>query len=88
MVNIQLKRSGGQLAKTLQASRELDMDEAAIIKKLKALAPADNPQARDELYYTIVINKKESFPVDPALIKGSLKKVIADLEKQLKVADE
>jgi hypothetical protein len=83
MIQLQLKRSGGQLGKSLRASREVDMDEAAVIKELKAMAPVTNPQARDDFHHSISVNGGESFPIDTSLLKGNLKKIITELEDDL-----
>lgn len=88
MIKVQLKRSGGMLGKTLQSSAKVDMDETEIIKKLKAVAPAKNPYARDEFYHSITVNNKKTFPVDMAMVKGNLKKIIEGLEDDLKIDDE
>jgi hypothetical protein len=85
MVTIQLRRSGGQLGKTLQATHQIDIDEEDIIEKLKAVAPVNNPDARDDFYYSVTINKKKAFPIDITLLKGGLKKIISTLENNLKV---
>ena len=84
MTKIELKRSGGLLGKSLQAARQVDMDEHAIIKKLKNIAPADNPYARDDFYHSITINENQTFPIDMGLLKGALKKIITELEGDLK----
>jgi hypothetical protein len=88
MITIQLKRSGGQLGKTLQATHQVDMDEEEIIKKLKAVTPVSNPQARDDFYYSIIVNRKKTFPIDRTLLKGKLKKIVEELEDDLKVDGE
>lgn len=85
MISIQLKRSGGQLGKSLTAKRDVDLEEADVVKELKELAPAANPQARDDFHHSISINGGESFPVDMSLLKGNLKKIITGLEDDLKV---
>ena len=88
MIKIELKRSGGLLGKSLQAARQVDMDEEAIIKKLKSIAPVDNPYARDDFYHSITLNGKQSFPIDMGLLKGNLKKIITELESNLKSEEE
>ena len=85
MIKIELKRSGGILGKSLQADAEIDMPEEAVIKKLKAFAPVDNPDARDNFYHSITVNENQTFPVDMNLLKGKLKKIVTELEANLKV---
>ena len=85
MISIQLKRSGGQLGKSLHATRDVDLEEADVVKELKQIAPAANPQARDDFYHSVSINGGESFPIDMSLLKGDLKKIITGLENDLKV---
>ncbi len=84
MISIQLKRSGGQLGKSLSASREVDLEEGDVVKQLKEIAPVANPQARDDFHHSISINGGESFPIDMSLLKGNLKKIITALENDLK----
>jgi hypothetical protein len=88
MTKIELNRSGGMLGKNLQAARQVDMDEEAIIKKLKDIAPVDNPYARDDFYHSITINENQTFPIDMGLLKGKLKKIITELEGNLKVKEK
>jgi hypothetical protein len=84
MVHIKLERSGGQLGKSLQASKQVNIKEEDLIKKLKAIAPTDNPYARDDFHHTIVVGKKK-FLIDMALLKGNLKKIVEELEENLKI---
>ncbi|WP_276132502.1 hypothetical protein [Polluticoccus soli] len=84
MVKLQLKRSGGLLGKTLQASGSYDVDEKEVIEQLKALAPVEDKRVRDELYYSITVNDGEAFYVDATQTKGRLKKIIEELEGKLK----
>jgi len=84
MTKIELKRSGGLLGKNLQATRQVDMDEDAIIKQIKDIAPVDNPYAMDYFYHSITINESQTFPIDMSLLKGKLKKIVAELEANLK----
>jgi len=88
MMKIELNRSGGLLGKKLQAASEVDMDEETVIKKLKELAPVENPYARDDFYHSVTINENQTFPVDMALLKGKLKKIITELEANLKVKEK
>jgi hypothetical protein len=85
MIQIKLERSGGQLGKNLQAKTQIDMKEEVLVKKLKAIAPLENPYARDDFYHNIIINGKKTFPIDMALLKGSLKKIVETLEENLTV---
>lgn len=84
MTTIQLKRSGGQLGKMLTATKDVDMPEEEIVNKLVTAAPQKNALARDEFYYSIVINNR-TYPIDRSLLKGGLKKIVDDLENNLKV---
>jgi hypothetical protein len=86
MIQIQLKRTGGFMGKAMQVSREVDMKEDALIKKLTKLAPVENPMARDDFNYSIIINGEKTFPIDMTLIKGSLKKLLQEMEENL-IAD-
>lgn len=85
MTTIQLKRSGGQLGKTLRSTLQVNMDEEELIEKLKAAAPENNPNERDALYHSVTINKKKTFPIDMALLKGNLKKIVSELEDKLQI---
>ncbi len=85
MVHIKLERSGGQLGKSLQASTKIDVKEETLEKKLKAIAPKENPYARDDFYHSITLNGKKTFAIDVTLLKGSLKKVIENLEENLTI---
>lgn len=85
MIKIELTRSGGLLGKSLQSVTEVDMDEETVIKKLKNIAPVDNPYARDDFYHSITINEQQTFPIDMGLLKGKLKKIITELEGNLKI---
>jgi hypothetical protein len=87
MINIKLERSGGQLGKNLQSSKQVNAKEEELIKKLKTFAPSQNPYARDDFNYNIIIGKK-AFPIDMALLKGSLKKIVAELEENLIVNND
>lgn len=71
------------LGKTLQASASFDLEESAIIDQLAKSSPANNPNLRDAFSYRLSINKGEPISFDPALLKGSLKKVVGTLEDQL-----
>ncbi len=82
MINIKLERSGGQLGKSLQAHTQIDIKEEELVKKLKTFAAIENSSARDDFRYSIVIGKK-TFPIDMALLKGSLKKIVETLEENL-----
>lgn len=84
MITIQLKRSGGMLGKTLQASGSFDMEEAAVTKQLQSLTIESNTQMRDGFSYSISINDSNFLPVDPTQIKGPLKKILSGLEDDLK----
>jgi hypothetical protein len=86
MTHIQLKRSGGQIGKTLQSSMDIDMDEKDLISGLNQFAPVKNPLARDEFNYYIVVNGNKSFPIDIAQLKGRLKKIVNKLENDLRVS--
>jgi hypothetical protein len=85
MIHIKLERSGGQLGKSLQASKQVNIKEEELVKKLKAIAPAKNPYARDDFYNSIIINEKKTYPIDMALLKGNLKKIVEELEENLKL---
>jgi hypothetical protein len=87
MVHIKLERSGGQLGKNLQASKQVNTKEEDLIKKLKAIAPTENPYARDDFFHSIIINGKKKFPIDIALLKGNLKKIVDELEENLTTDD-
>jgi hypothetical protein len=84
MVTIELQRSGGFMGRPASASGRFDIDEPALVAKLKEAAREPNPLARDELYYTMVVNGKE-FDVDAGKLKGDLKKIFNNLEGKLKV---
>jgi hypothetical protein len=83
MTRIQLRRSGGQIGKTLQASLDIDMDEKELVKQLKEVAPVQNPLARDGFSYNIIVNDKKTYPIDIAQLKGKLKKLISKMEDGL-----
>lgn len=85
MTHIQLKRSGGQIGKTLQASMDIDIDEKDLVKQLKEVAPVQNTLARDGFSYNIVVNEKKTYPIDITQLKGKLKKMISKMEDDLKV---
>jgi hypothetical protein len=85
MTQIQLKRSGGQIGKTLQSSLDIDMDEKELIKQLKEVAPLQNTLARDVFSYNIIVNEKKTYPIDITQLKGKLKKMISKMEDDLKV---
>lgn len=85
MITIKLERSGGQLGKTLQASKQVNIKEDELVKKLKAIAASENPDARDDFYHRIFINDKKAFPIDMALLKGRFKKLIEELEANLTI---
>jgi hypothetical protein len=87
MIHIKLERSGGQLGKNLQASKQVNVKEEELVKKLKAIAPIENPYARDDFFHSIIINGKKKFPIDITLLKGNLKKIVEALEEDLKVDD-
>ncbi|HLO82164.1 MAG TPA: hypothetical protein VK166_14460 [Chitinophagaceae bacterium] len=84
MTHIQLRRSGGQIGKTLQASKDIDMDEMELINSLKQIAPVHDPQMRDDFSYKVVVNRQKSFPIDISQLKGKLKKIVRELEDDLK----
>ena len=84
MVRIQLKRSGGQLGKTLQSATEVDMPESELMKSLLEVVPRENPMARDAFHYSITLNG-QTFPIDIARLKGTLKKVVHELDENLKL---
>jgi hypothetical protein len=83
MTHIQLRRSGGQIGKTLQASMEIDMDEKELVKQLKEVAPVQNPLARDAFSYNIIVNEKKTYPINITQLKGKLKKLISKMEDGL-----
>jgi hypothetical protein len=85
MIHIKLERSGGQLGKSLQASKQVNIKEEELVKKLKAIAPVKNPYARDDFYNSIIINEKKTYPIDMALLKGNIKKIVEELEENLKL---
>ncbi len=85
MINIKLTRSGGQLGKKMQASRQVNMDEKILVTKLRAAAPVPNPYARDEFKYNLTINEKQVYPIDMSLLKGNIKKMVIEMEDDLKV---
>ena len=84
MINIQLKRSGGMLGKSLQASGSFDIEEAMVTKQLTEMTVVKNPEMRDGFSYSISMNGGNFLPVDPAQIKGPLKKILNGLEDDLK----
>ena len=84
MVRIQLKRSGGQFGKTLQSAMEVDMLESELMKSLLEVVPEKNPLERDAFHYSITIND-QTFPIDLAQLKGTLKKVVHELDENLKL---
>ena len=83
MIKIQLKRSGGMLGKSLQASGSFDIEEAMVIKQLAEMTVTKNPEMRDGFSYSISINGGSFLPIDPAQIKGPLKKILSGLEDEL-----
>lgn len=85
MIKIELIRSGGMLGKNLQADGVIDMAEESILEKLKSIAPVDNNEVRDGFYHSITVNGSHTFPIDINLLKGKLKKAVAELEANLKV---
>lgn len=87
MIKIQLNRSGGQLGKTLQSTREVDMAESQIIETLQEVAPEKNPLARDSFHYSITINDNQTLPIDITRLKGELKKLVNELDKSLKLPE-
>jgi hypothetical protein len=84
MVTIELQRSGGFMGRPAIASGNFDIDEAAIIDKLNEAVRDPNPKARDDFYYTMMVNNKP-FEVDAAKLKGELKKIFTKLEGKLKI---
>ncbi len=83
MTHIQLRRSGGQVGKTLQASKDIDMDENDLINNLKQILPVHDPLLRDDFSYKIVVNGKKTYPIDVSQLKGKLKKIVNALEADL-----
>jgi hypothetical protein len=84
MVTIELQRSGGFMGRPASASGTFDVDELALMAKLNDAAREPNPMARDDFYYTIVINGK-SFDIDAGKLKGQLREIFTKLESKLKV---
>jgi len=84
MINIQLKRSGGILGKSLKASGDFDMDEPSVLKQVSGSAPVNDPAVRDGFTYQISINQGDFLSFDPSQIKGPLKKILSGLEDDLK----
>jgi hypothetical protein len=84
MVKIELQRSGGFMGRPASANGSFDIDEAALVAKLNDAAREPNPMARDDFYYTMVINGKE-YNVDAGKLKGELKKIFTKLEGKLKI---
>lgn len=85
MITIQLKRSGGLLGKTLQATKEVKMEEGDLIRKLKAAKPAANSLARDDFYYQVIVNNKKKFEVDINLLKGTIGKLLEGMVGELRM---
>ncbi len=85
MVTIELQRSGGLMGRSASARGEFDLDEDELAIKLKQAVRDPNPKARDDFYYTMVINQKKQFAVDAGKLKGELKKIFSKLEDELKV---
>jgi hypothetical protein len=85
MVSIELQRSGGFMGRPASASDRFDIDEAALIAKLNEATRVPNPMARDDFYYTMVVNGRQ-YNVDAAKLKGELKKIFTKLEGKLKVS--
>ena len=86
MIQIEMKRSGGLLGKTLQSSGSFEIDEEQINKQIAGLTPSDNPQMRDGFLYSIRINDTTAVSIDPSLAKGAFKKILNTLEDDLKPA--
>jgi hypothetical protein len=84
MITIELLRSGGFMGRPASASGQFDIDEAVLVAKLNEAGREPNPMARDDFYYTMVINGKQ-FDVDAGKLKGDLKKIFTKLENKLKV---
>lgn len=84
MVTIELHRSGGFMGRPASASGTFDIDESALVAKLNDAAREPNPMARDDFYYTMVVNGEE-FDVNAAKLKGELKKIFTKLEGKLKI---
>lgn len=83
MTSIQLKRSGGMLGKSLQASDNFDVEEESVMKQVLEMAVVKEPGLRDAFYYSISINGGNFVPVDITLLKGPLKKIVNALEDGL-----
>jgi hypothetical protein len=84
MVTIELQRSGGFMGRPASASGSFEIDEAAAIAKLNDAVREPNPMARDDFYYTMVVNGKQ-FDVDAGKLKGDLRKIFTKLEGKLKI---
>lgn len=72
------------LGKSLQASGNFDVEEESVMKQVREMTPAKNSGLRDAFYYSISINGGDFVPVDIALLKGPLKKIVSTLEDGLK----
>jgi hypothetical protein len=86
MVKIQIRRTGGFMGKTMEATKEVDLNKDTLLKKLVKILPTENPMARDSFYYNISIDDEKDFPIDITLAKGSLKKLLEDMEENLLLA--
>ena len=84
MVTIELQRSGGFMGRPASAIGQFDVDEAALVAQLNDAVREPNPMARDDLYYTMVVNGKE-FNIDAGKLKGQLREIFTKLESKLKV---
>jgi hypothetical protein len=86
MIKIQLTRTGGFMGKTMQATKEVDLNKDTLLKKLIKILPTENPMARDSFYYNISIDGEKDFPIDITLVKGKVKKILEDMEENLLLA--
>lgn len=84
MVEIELQRSGGFMGRSASAQDRFDIDEALLLAKLKSASRDPNPMARDDFYYTLLINGKP-YDVDPGKLKGDLRKIFNKLEDKLEL---
>jgi hypothetical protein len=84
MVTIKLKRTGGFMGKSMEATRMIDIGEDMLIKKLTKVACIENEAARDDFNHSITINGSKTFSIDMTLLKGNLKKIIEEMEDELK----
>ena len=80
---IQLIRSGGLMGKIMKAQTEMNLTEQDLEELIGQLGSEKNKNARDAFHHTLIIGTKK-FAFDPEKIKGKFRKMIRELEDNLK----